>query len=174
MQQGNEMTLYGISAELNDIFRDIAENGGELTELNEDRLTELKTVLKDKTDNVVAWARKQDNFVQAIDERVKELMELRAKVSASSDKFNAYILTCMDILGEVKIEGDFDKVQIDKPRQICVIEDESKIPIEYVSTQTKTISKVDKGAILKALKNGEEIPGARIGSGTRKVKFKTK
>ena len=43
-----------------------------------------------------------------------------------------------------------------------IIDDESLIPDEYKTTETKTIEKISKDDIKKALKEGKEVSGAHL------------
>ncbi len=61
------------------------------------------------------------------------------------------------------------KLQANPPH--VVIEDENLIPGEFVTTETKTTTKVDKKSIMDALKSGKSVPGAHA---ERSVKLVSK
>lgn len=170
----DKVSLYGITETLKGLEKAIAEAGGEVTEETEAMLEQISVELSQKTDGVVGWVQSQEDFVEAIEKRIGELVDLKAKTKKSLENFNNYVLTCMDRMGVTKIEGDFSVVNIPKPRSVVEIIDENSLPLDYIKTETKKITKVDKKAIGDSLKKEIEVPGAKLSMGTRKPKFKVK
>ena len=59
-----------------------------------------------------------------------------------------------------------------KPRNYkasVVIGDPDKLPMTFVHTETKTISRPDKKALYKALKSGDQVPSAKLVPNRRTV-----
>lgn len=167
-----ELTLYSITSELKQIEIMLQESGGEITEDLEEALNYISDNLTTKTDNMVGFVRSQEDFVGLIDSRIDELKDLKTKTQKGLQKLNDYILGCMDNLGEVKIEGQFNSMSIRKPTQVVDIYDEDELPLEYLKKKVVETMTIDKVQIKKDIKSGKEIPGAKLVSGNRKVTFK--
>jgi hypothetical protein len=155
-------------------FRALLENNYDRDDLSETEQKEIiesiTNELKTKTDSVASYARKLKLDIENAKtehDRIKKILEQR---KAKAERFNDYILMCMDIMQESSIEGETSKLTIRKPSKVINIYDESKIPTQYLIEQTTV--KVDKLSIKEMLKNGHEIKGARLEDGKRSVSVK--
>lgn len=166
------MNLYQITTELKNTLDQIAENEGELSEDTESSLDVLSQELLRKTDGVCEWIKSQTDYLGLIRSRIDELKTLKENKERKIERFNQYVIDCLDRLGEVSIEGEFSKIQIRKPSTKVEIIDENEIPLEYV--KSKTTITIDKASIAKKLKAGEKVPGARLTLGERKPSYKEK
>ena len=161
-------SLFNISQNL----RNVIENDhDEISETEQRELIEtVMNELKTKTDSVASYARKLKSDIEVAKtelDRIKNILEQRKN---KAEKFNDYVLMCMDIMQESSIEGETSKLTIRKPSKVINIYDESKIPTQYLIEQTTV--KVDKLSIKEMLKNGHEISGAKLEDGKRSVTFK--
>ena len=165
-----EKSLFKIASELIELDERMVESGGELTDDIECDLALVTTALVEKTDGVVEYAKYNDSAIKAVSDRIKELTEIKKKLEKKQERFNDYVLICMDKLNTEELNGDIHKIKIRKPVKVVNITNEDLIPIEYIKTET--IIKIDKNKLKADLKKGESVHGAELTDGVRKAMFK--
>lgn len=143
---------------------------GEVDE-NYDKLTDLKNEINalvvSKGKDLIYVLRKQDNYAEVIDEEIKRLQTLKKSYTKKKENLSNYIKMCM-ITNNIKaIETPVGKLSIVNNAESVEIYDESLIDKKFIKTKIEeTISKTD---IKNAIKNGEEVQGARLVRNTRLV-----
>lgn len=167
-----DITLYNISQQFLDLEKTLLECGGEINDDKELILEEISGLLQSKVDGCVGFVKKQSDIIIAIEKRIEELQELKTSREKVIGKFSDYVLGCMDIMKKEKLEGEFSKISIRKPPKIVEIVNEDDLPIDCLNIQTVTTKKPDKKLIKDKIESGEEVPGAKISFGQRKVIFK--
>lgn len=141
---------------------------GEVNE-NYDKLTDLKdeinAMVVSKGKDLIYVLRKQDNYAEAIDEEIKRLQALKKSYAKKKENLSNYIKMCM-IANNIKaIETPVGKLSVVNNAESVEIYDESLIDKKFIKTKIEeTISKTD---IKNAIKNGEEVQGARLVRNTR-------
>ena len=141
---------------------------GEVDE-NYDKLTDLKdeinAMVVSKGKDLIYVLRKQDNYAEAIDEEIKRLQALKKSYTKKKDNLSNYIKICM-IANNIKaIETPIGKLSVVNNAESVEIYDETLIDKKFIKTKVEeTISKTD---IKNAIKNGEEVQGARLVRNTR-------
>ena len=141
---------------------------GEVDE-NYDKLTDLKNEINamvvSKGKDLIYVLRKQDNYAEAIDEEIKRLQALKKSYAKKKENLSNYIKMCM-IANNIKaIETPIGKLSVVNNAESVEIYDESLIDKKFIKTKIEeTISKTD---IKNAIKNGEEVQGARLVRNTR-------
>lgn len=93
------------------------------------------------------------------------LADVQAKVKAIQnhrDRLKAYLKENMESCGIQKIESPFFVISLQKSPESVVVDDEASIPDNYC----KFTRSVDKSLVKAALKDGYDIPGCRLESGT--------
>ena len=164
------LSLFKIGAGLKEVENSIEMAGGEIT-IDEESVMELLTeALTTKADGVVEYIKSKEATLDTINRRIKEFTDLKAREQKKLAKFNEYVVTCMDMMGVDKIEGNLAKVSIRKPVKVVNITDEALISDEYI--KEKIISKIDIATIKEKLKLGKAIGGAELIDGVRKATFK--
>lgn len=141
---------------------------GEVDE-NYDKLTDLKDEINamviSKGKDLIYVLRKQDNYAEAIDEEIKRLQALKKSYAKKKENLSNYIKMCM-IANNIKaIETPVGKLSVVNNAESVEIYDETLIDKKFIKTKVEeTISKTD---IKNAIKNGEEVQGARLVRNTR-------
>lgn len=141
---------------------------GEVDE-NYDKLTDLKNEINalvvSKGKDLIYVLRKQDNYAEAIDDEIKRLQALKKSYAKKKENLSNYIKICM-IANNIKaIETPIGKLSVVNNAESVEIYDESLIDKKFIKTKIEeTISKTD---IKNAIKNGEEVQGARLVRNTR-------
>jgi len=165
--QLEKKSLYGLTSELKLIEQMLEES--EDSGLFE-RQNELAMLIQEKADSIVYYSQSQDDFIDAVDKRLKEIQELKKSVLKRQERFEQYVIGCLDTLGVEKVTCNLATISIRKPRQSVEVFDENLLPGEFL--RVKTVVEPDKIALKKALEEGQEIQGAKFKLGERSINFK--
>jgi len=165
-------TLLEITDDVLALDNIIAEQGGDITDCEETIdawLAELKTDLKGKTDNYLALITEMEARAKARKEQA-DRMTMLVKRDTDAATYLRYKLR--DALATLGID------RMDTPRfKVAVVKNGGKLPVfvdneEAIPLALRRVIPAsvvpDNDAIRKALEDGEEVPGARLGErGTR-------
>lgn len=132
------MKLYDIAQEELDLLCEIEELEGELTPELEERLKI----------NEANMAKKMEGYCKLI-----------KRAERSQEWMKGAMLDVMEGLDKPKVSAGTYTVGTRKSTAVNII-DESAIPARYASEVVAV--KIDKTAIKDAIKNGEEVPGAKL------------
>lgn len=155
----NTPTLYGITADMQQILQLIEENEGEMT-------PEIEQAL----------AITEDQFVQKAEDYGKAILNLKAMASAAKSekdrlsglqKFyeNAYkrlesaLSTAMQVFDRERVENASMRLSL-RRTTATEVTDLDQVPSEYKTTKVEVVA--DKTAIKKAIQSGEDVPGAHL------------
>lgn len=164
------MNLYDISTEFTALEELLMMDGGEITESHQELETMILALLLSKADNMVNFIQKLEDESDLADAHIKRIqLYKKARVNAI-ERLKDYVKVSMDKMQKDKVEGAMGSISIRKPVKVVDILNEDLIPAEF----TKVKVDLDKTKIAKALKDGQEIEGARLIDGKRSVQFKLK
>lgn len=110
--------------------------------------------------------------IDVIDTEIKRLQE-RKKIIENRDKnIRDYLKKNMEALEISRISCDLFDITLAKGRNSVIIDDEKKIPPEFVSVKSELVP--DKKALLKAMTgdDAKEIEGAHIQRGESTIRIK--
>ncbi len=155
----NAPTLYGITAELNDILSQLEELGGEIT-------PELEQALAINEEQFVA---KAEDYGHAI----LNLKGMAAAAKAEKDRLAALqkfyenaqkrlidaLSNAMQVFGHDKVENATMRLSL-RHTTATEVDDLDQVPAEYKTTKVEVVA--DKTAIKKAIQSGEDVPGAHL------------
>ncbi|SEM38912.1 virus Gp157 [Ligilactobacillus sp. WC1T17] len=153
------MNLFKLNQNFDSI---VAMIDDEETEIDEqtlfDTLESIKLNREVTLDNIATLIEKNKAYATAYAEKVKSLQNEKKRLEKVNDSLQSYMTQAMDQAGlkELKTEN-----HVLKPRNYkasVVVDDTSVIPEKYMVTKTTVTP--DKTTIYKALKAGEEVPGA--------------
>lgn len=163
------MKLYELSQDFNDFL--VLAGQEEFDEQTiSDTLESLTSEIEDKGRNVAAFIQNLDADISAIKEAEKRMADRRKALERKSEWFKDYLRSNMERCGITKIECPEFKVTLGKPSQVCEVFNEDDLPEDYVVTKVSKLP--DKRLILQALKDGYEVPGAKIGEGKSRLVIK--
>ena len=109
---------------------------------------------------------------EAIDQRVKELAERKARILRSAETLRDIVLQCMEIRGEKTIPSPTLTLSASQIKPGIVVIDESAIPSRFFTPQPP---KLDKAALKEAvLMDGEVFDGVTIGNGKSALTIRRK
>ena len=122
---------------------------------------QLQLALKEKSTNIVGYYLDRKAMVEAIDNEIKRLTDMKKALNNQVDSYKDYVKTNMELLGIDKIETPLGKISIASSPISVEIINESEVPEdykEYVET-----CKIDKKKIADNFKATGEIPqGTKI------------
>ena len=158
------MKLYELSA----AYKQVEEMLGDGTD-NEailDTLESIKDEITVKAQGICSVISQSDAYVVAIDNEIERLQSLKSMHKKKADWLKDYIKTNMENAGQVKIQTPTHVLSIKKNPHKLIIDDESLIPASYQEIIPQTY-KVNSAAVKDDLKNGVDVPGAKLEQGTR-------
>ncbi|MDP4087429.1 MAG: siphovirus Gp157 family protein [Bacillota bacterium] len=133
-----------------------------------DTLASIEEAIDDKIEHTAKFIRSLEADVEILKAEEKRLADKRKVLENKISGVKEYLQHEMEFAGIDKVKRPTLTVSIQlNPPSVCVM-DESLIPSDYM---IPVAPKIDKKAILKALKEGEEIFGCEIQQ-TRSVRIK--
>lgn len=97
-----------------------------------------------------------------IDDMVERLKKRRDRLSGQQDSLREALLLAMELGGLPKFETDVGTITRKRTPPSVVVVEEADIPSTYWKPSDP---KLDKRALLEALKDGQAIPGAQLSNG---------
>lgn len=94
------MNIYEISQALLDIYNELEENGGELTEELEKALTITQADFKQKVRDYVSVLKQIDLDITGIDQEVKRLKAYKESKAKAKDRLSSILANAIDMFGE--------------------------------------------------------------------------
>ena len=158
---------------LHEISASFRQDAARLAELDIDEATIQNTLeamsgeLEVKAQSVVMYARNLQATATAIKDAEEQMAKRRKAIENRAKHLLDYVQGCMETAAVQKIECPYFRLAIQaKPPSVDVYEP-GLIPEQYMRTPEAPPPAPDKTAIAKAIKEGHEVPGARLVHGTR-------
>lgn len=159
----------------------IAEQFKELAVLAETADEDLAVALRDTMEGIEGEFQEKgkaiamitlniDGDLEAIQSQIDRLTERKRIINNRKESLKEYLRTNMDAAGITKITHPLFTITCGKGKPIVVIDDEKAIPDDFVNV--KVTSAPDKVAIARALKEGQEVPGAHSEIGKSSISIK--
>lgn len=158
---------------------EITESLKELADMSEvpdmavavrDTLEAVEGEFNDKAVSVAHFIRNLDSDVEAIDNEVKRLNDRKKALKTKQESIKDYLRENMEATGIKKIECPLFSISCVAGRDVVTINDEAALPDDYVEVKSEV--KPVKATILKALKEGVEVPGASIIKSKSSIRIK--
>lgn len=103
----------------------------------------------------------------AIDAEIKRLQDRKRVIQNRADSLREYLRRNMIAAGISNISCPLFQISLVAGRPVVVVEDETKIPDQYV----KLVRQPNKADILKALKASEDVPGCVLGESKQALRI---
>jgi hypothetical protein len=156
------MKLYELTAQYRSL--EALESSEDLPpEVIRDTLEGLQGQLQEKATNVALFIRNLESTADAIDEAAATMQARGTRLRARAQSLQQYLLFNMQAAGITKVESPYFTLAVKKNPPTVVIDSENLIPEQYMRTPDPPPPpkpSPDKAAIAKAIKAGEEVPGA--------------
>lgn len=133
-----------------------------------DTLEALSGDLEMKAVNVVKFAKNLDATATAIKEAEAAMAARRKSLERRSDALRAYVKHNMIASGIMKISCDYFQIAIQNNPPAVEIFDQLQLPQDYMR-EIPAKFEPDKTLIAKAIKDGFEVPGAKLNQSQRLV-----
>lgn len=153
------LKLYEITEQARQLHQ-LAEDNDMTAADIADTLEGIELEFNDKAVQIGNLLMNLDPFEKGIDAEIKRLQAKKKALQDRKDSIVDYLRHNMQECGISKIECPAFTITLRKATAIAEIENEDALPDEYISV--KTTFAPDKKAILAALKEGKDVPGARL------------
>lgn len=158
------MKLYELTEQLKD-FNELVESGEIPEDAVRDTFESLEGQFNDKAISCGHYLKSLEAESEVIDIEIKRLTALKKTRQNALDKFKDYLRENMERTNINKIECPLFSISLGVSQDVVEISDLNSLPKEYKKVKTEA----DKTAIKKALKAGEDIPGAKLEKGKSKL-----
>lgn len=155
----NALTLYGISAEMTALLNAIEEQGGEITEEQEQALAITEEQFAAKAVDYGHVLINMDATIEALKSETERLAKLKKSLEAAKKRVQAALVGAMVQLDHPTVETPTMRLSL-RHTTATEIDDMEQLPIQYKTTKVEQVA--DKTAIKKAILAGEAVPGAHI------------
>ncbi len=166
----NNLTLYGISEEMEALEEILEQDHGEVTEEYEELENQILTFLNSKVDGCVGVINRKKDLITLAKEQKRKLDSFIKKHDNGINKFSEYVETCLTKTNQKSFNGNLHTIKMRKPTKVVEIYDEKRIPAEFIEVVHTT--KILKSEIKKEFARGVvEIAGARLVDGKRSLQI---
>lgn len=152
------MKLYELTESYLNL-QELLENPEVPQELITSALEQVGEELEVKAENIAKLIKTLEVDIAGFKEEEKRLSDRRKSLENRVENLKEYLDRTMKATGKTKFKGKLFSFNIQKNTPGVSIVDEKLIPKEYLIQQEPVIN---RKAILKDLKNGEDIPGVKI------------
>ena len=125
------------------------------------RITEYLAREATKVDQTAYVLKTLDYEQQAAADEIARLSDRKRAAKASQDRLETYLCRIIAARGGKKLVGDTNTLSVRASDAVLIL-DEAAIPAQYIVEKVVIEKRVDKVEIKKALKAGEEVPGADL------------
>jgi hypothetical protein len=156
----NNVTLYQAAATVRDLLDQIDETTGELPEGFE----QARAIVASKAQAVAAFILENEAQADYVEQHAKALLDRVKAARKRSDWLRQYLTTHMQGAGitEIRSEDNTFKASLAIGRDESVdVYDVSFLPMDYMR-EIPVKYEPDKALIKKALKDGFDVPGAKL------------
>lgn len=156
------MKLY----ELNKAIADLLEQANpETGEIDETAFTALSIAKEEKQKNIILFVNHLSSDSEAIEKEIERLEDMKRKTENAKKWLTEYLKRSMEQDSVSELDFTTFKAKIKKNPPKLALEDPAKIPDKFWKLVSK--QELDKEAVKEAIKQGEEIKGAKIVQTTR-------
>jgi uncharacterized protein (DUF3084 family) len=159
------VSLYTINAELSELLErgfEIDEETGELIEDIEDKLASLQMAEQDKLENIALYIKNLSAESAAIKAEEKSLAERRKAKEKRQESLKKYLADYLQNTDRSKFETPKVRLSFRKSEVVDYDDSFMRWALEQDRYLRYKEPDVDKAALKKAIKGGEEVPGATL------------
>ena len=163
------MKLYNQTGKMLELQK-LVDDGEMSQDQIQDTLDGMSLEFNDKAFSIVSLSESLQGDVSALDVEIKRLQARKKAIVNNQDRLKEYLRYNMELSGVTNIKSPLFSITLGKPTVTAEVIDVDFLPDEFVSTEV--VIKADKKAILKALKDGQDIPGAVLSTGKSRLLIK--
>lgn len=162
--------LYEISTQYQELAA-LADSGDEdLAVALRDTMEAIEGEFQEKGKALAMVTLNMDGDIEAIKSQIDRLTDRKKALENRQASLKEYLRTNMERSGITKITHPLFTITLGKGKPIVVIDEESKIPDEYMNIKVTTTPM--KAEIARAIKEGVEVPGAHSEIGKSSISIK--
>lgn len=164
--------LYELTAEYQRLIDMAEDDDGSDATFSEALATTLSVggeQIEDKLEKTLLVARTLDAYADACAAEAKRLGERAGRLRGNADACKKRVLAAMAELDMDKVKRPLLSFTRVKGKPVVSVTDQASVPASFM--RTKEVVSVDKTAIMKALKDGEDVPGCELGSGNESLRI---
>lgn len=162
--------LYEISKQYEDLSK-LADAGDEdLAVALRDTMEGIEGEFQEKGKALAMVTLNMDGDIEAIKSQIARLTERKKVMENRQSSLKEYLRSNMERTGVAKIVHPLFTITLGKGKPIVVIDEESKIPDDFMRVTTSMAP--DKAGIAKAIKDGQDVPGAHSEIGKSSISIK--
>jgi uncharacterized protein YdiU (UPF0061 family) len=150
------MSLYNLA----DSYRQVLDNADLDQDVMQDTLDSIKEPLKDKADSIAWLIEFLQNNSKVLRDKAKSFTEEAKHQENKAKWLQEYLTNSLDLADIKKLQTENHILSVRNYKASTIVDNENKVPAEF--RHVKEVVSVDKNAVYKALKNGEEVPGAHL------------
>lgn len=136
----------------------------------QDTIAGMSGEIGDVIEEVVKYIRNMELMEDAAKEEAERINARRQRFAKAADSARAAIGQVMDLAGQTSCSTALFTVTLAKGIDSVDVFDSSLLPDELI--EVKVIQTPDKKRIREAIKNGAEVPGAKIVIGNKSLRIK--
>lgn len=149
-------SLVAVAAEMGEILNQLAENGGELSEVLEQAFDLTGEQLVEKADKYALFMERLDNEADFWKAKADSYAKVSKSCKALKERLNNNIKVAMQLMQTDEVCGSETRFKLSRLAPKLVI-DEVTLPQTWKMQVTEWV--VDKAKIKEAVELGTEIPG---------------
>lgn len=160
--------LYNLTAEYRALATFLADGDFDVSTIADTiEASGLPEQIADKAQGCEMVARTMEADIPAIDAEIKRLQDLKKQRLAKAEALRKYVLDNMLACDIQSIDAPLFSIKVAKNPPKVEIFDERQVPADYFTDPPPPPPALDKKLMLQALKDGAEIPGAKLTQGFR-------
>lgn len=134
-----------------------------------DTLEGMSGALEVKATNVAMFIRNEEATAVAIKDAEEKMAARRKAIENRAERMREYLKEQMARTGITRIESPYFVLAIQNNPPKVIVDSESMIPTQFWTQAPPPPPVIDKKAIAKAIKEGEDCSGCHLEVGTRLV-----
>lgn len=151
-------TLYDLTNDFKTVL-DMAQDPEIDPQAIADTLEMIEGDIEYKADGYAKVLKELNADVEKLSVEIKRLTERKSSITAKVEKMKSMLTYAMNATGKTKFKTDLFSFNVQKNPPALIVDDEEKIPQEFLIPQAPI---VDKKAIKDLLKNGVECDYAHL------------
>lgn len=149
--------------ELNDQFRELSQRDDLDPTVMKDTLDAIDDTWSEKVNNIARWIESLDADIEWLAKKKRSISDELSYRKNLRANLMTYLTNSIDDRGLKEVHTDDYILRPRNYKQSTVIDDEDKIPAEYRNyAKYQGMYDVKKNDVYKALKAGQEVPGAHL------------
>jgi hypothetical protein len=162
-------SLYSETKELM-AFRQMAEHDDLPAEVINDTIEGMSEGFDMKAVAMYQVTEEMDADVLVLDDMIAKLQDRKKRIVAKQKNMRGFLLEAMTNTGITKISCPYFTISLAKTAAPTIIDSEDEIPDDLMVVKTSIVP--DKKAITARLRDGEDVPGCRLGEQGQSIRIK--